>query len=160
MSTLAPRFIQLENTIHRLLVTHSVSVLRIVLGATFLGFGLLKYFPDVSPAQALATDTIDTLTFGLIGPSVSIYAVATLECFIGICFLAGRWMRLAIWLLAAQFVGILSPLVLDSGELFGGPYHAPTLEGQYVLKDFILVAAGMVIAAGTFRGGRMVRDEP
>ena len=160
MSTLAPRFIQLENTIHRLLVTHSVSVLRIVLGATFLGFGLLKFFPDVSPAQALATDTIDTLTFGLIGPSVSIYAVATLECFIGICFLAGRWMRLAIWLLAAQFVGILSPLVLDSGELFGGPYHAPTLEGQYVLKDFILVAAGMVIAAGTFRGGRMVRDEP
>ena len=160
MSTLAPRFIQFENRIHRLLVNHSISALRIVLGATFLGFGLLKYFPDVSPAQALATDTIDTLTFGLIGPSVSIYAVATLECFIGICFLAGRWMRLAIWLLAAQFVGILSPLILDSGELFGGPYHAPTLEGQYVLKDFILVAAGMVIAAGTFRGGRMVRDEP
>jgi len=160
MSTLAPRFIHLENTIHRLLVRHSVSALRIVLGATFLGFGLLKYFPDVSPAQALATDTIDTLTVGLIGPSVSIYVVATLECFIGICFLAGRGMRVAIWLLAAQFVGILSPLLLDSGELFSGPHNAPTLEGQYVLKDFILVAAGMVIAAGTFRGGRMVRDEP
>ncbi len=48
MSTLAPRFIQLENRIHRLLVNHSISALRIVLGATFLGFGLLKYFPDVS----------------------------------------------------------------------------------------------------------------
>ena len=162
MSTLAPRFIQLENTIHRLLVTHSVSVLRIVLGATFLGFGLLKYFPDVSPAQALATDTIDTLTFGLIGPSVSIYAVATLECFIGICFLigSGTLMRVSIWVLAAQFVGILSPLVIEPGRLFAGPHGAPTLEGQYVLKDIILVAAGMVIAAGTFRGGKMVRDEP
>ncbi len=159
MSTLAPRFIQLENTIHRLLVTHSVSVLRIVLGATFLGFGLLKFFPDVSPAQALATDTIDTLTFGLIGPSASIYAVATLECFIGICLISGRGMRIAIWLLAIEFVGILSPLVLLPGRLFSGPHHAPTLEGQYVIKDIILVGAGMVIAAGTFRGGRLVRAD-
>ena len=82
-----------------------------------------------------------------------------LECFIGLCFLAGRWMRLAIWLLAVQFVGILSPLVLLSGDLFGGPGNAPTLAGQYVIKDIVLVAAGMVIAAGTFRGGRLVRDE-
>jgi len=35
-----------------------------------------------------------------------------------------------------------------------------TLEGQYVLKDLILVAAGMAIAAGTLRGGRLIRDEP
>ena len=34
------------------------------------------------------------------------------------------------------------------------------MEGQYVLKDIILVAAGMTIAAGTFRGGRLTRDEP
>jgi uncharacterized membrane protein YkgB len=44
--------------------------------------------------------------------------------------------------------------------MFSGPHDAPTLEGQYVLKDIILVAAGMAIAAGTFSGGRLVRDEP
>jgi hypothetical protein len=66
----------------------------------------------------------------------------------------------AVGLLAIEFVGILAPLVLLSGRLFSGPHDAPTLEGQYVLKDFILVAAGMVIAAGSFRGGRLVRDEP
>jgi len=159
MDALAPRFIQLENRIHQLLITHSISVLRISVGAIFLGFGLLKFFPDVSPAQVLATDAVGALTLGLIPGSVSIYGVAGLECFIGICFLAGRWMRLAIWLLAVQFVGILSPLIFNTAELFAGPHNAPTLEGQYVLKDFILVAAGMVIAAGTFRGGRMVRDE-
>jgi hypothetical protein len=87
-------------------------------------------------------------------------AIATLECFIGVCLLAKRWMRLAVWLLAIEFVGILAPLVLLTARLFSGPHHAPTLEGQYVLKDFILVAAGMAIAAGTFRGGRLVRDEP
>jgi hypothetical protein len=78
----------------------------------------------------------------------------------GICLLANRWMRLAVWLLAIEFVGILAPLVLLPGRLFSGPHDAPTLEGQYVLNDFILVAAGMVIAAGSFRGGRLIRDEP
>ena len=69
-------------------------------------------------------------------------------------------MRVAVWLLVVQFIGILAPLVLLTGRLFSGPHHAPTLEGQYVLKDIILVAAGMAIAAGTFRGGRLIRDEP
>lgn len=68
-------------------------------------------------------------------------------------------MRLAIWLLALEFVGILSPLVLLPGRLFARPHGAPTLEGQYVLKDIILVAAGMVVAAGTFRGGRLIRND-
>jgi len=46
-----------------------------------------------------------------------------------------------------------------AARLFAGPHHAPTLEGQCVLKDIILVAAGLVIAAGTFRGGRLVRSD-
>ena len=132
------------------------------MGAIFLGFGLLKYFPGVSPAEMLATDTTDVLFLGLVPASGAIYIIATMECFIGICFLigSGTLMRVAIWVLAAQFVGILSPLLIEPGQLFSGPHHAPTLEGQYVLKDVILVAAAMVIAAGSFRGGRMVRPEP
>lgn len=162
MRALGNRFIAFENIVHRLLVRHSITVLRWSVGLVFLGFGLLKYFPGVSPAERLATDTTDVLFLGLIPPEGAIYIVATMECFIGICFLigTGALMRVAIWVLAAQFVGILSPLLIAPERLFSGPYGAPTLEGQYVLKDIILVAAGMVIAAGTFRGGRMVRDEP
>jgi len=125
----------------------------------FLGFGVLKFFPGVSPAESLAIATTDKLTLGLVGGHTALVVIAALECFIGVCMLAGRWMRVAIWLLALQFVGILSPLVLLPARLFGGPYHAPTLEGQYVLKDVILVAAGLVIAAAAFRGGRLVRAE-
>ena len=159
MTLLLNRFIAFENVVHRLLVRHSISALRISVGAVFLGFGLLKYFPGVSPAEALATDTTDVLFLGLVPAGVAIYVVATMECFIGICFLIGSGvlMRVAIWVLAAQFVGILSPLAIEPGTLFSGPHGAPTLAGQYVLKDVILVAAAMVIAAGTFRGGRMVR---
>lgn len=162
MAAILHRFIAFENVVHRLLVRHSISALRICVGAVFLGFGALKYFPGVSPAETLATDTTDVLFLGLVSPDVAIYIVATMECFIGICFLIGSGvvMRVAIWVLAAQLVGILAPLAIEPGRLFAGPHGAPTLEGQYVLKDIILVAAGMVIAAGTFRGGQLVRAEP
>ncbi len=156
---LRQRLLHFENLVHHELIAHSVAVLRVAVGAVFLGFGVLKFFPGVSPAEELTKTTTDLLTFGLVPGGVSIVAIATLECFIGLALISGRFMRLAVWLLAVEFVGILSPVVLLSGRLFAGPYHAPTLEGQYVLKDIILVAAGMVIAAATFRGGRLVRSD-
>ena len=160
MQSIDDRLVRLENVLHRTLVNYSALFLRLSVGAVFFGFGLLKFFPGVSPAEDLVMATTDKMTFGLVPGSVALVGVALLECFIGICLLAGRWMRVAIWLLVAQFAGILAPLVLLPGRLFSGPHSAPTLEGQYVLKDVILVAAGMVIAALAFRGGRMVRDEP
>ena len=157
---LSDAFEQVEEKLHGALVLHSIKALRITVGAVFLGFGALKFFPGVSPAQDLSIKTIELLTFGLVPWRAGLIGIATLECFIGVCLLANRWMRLAVWLLAVEFIGILAPLVLLPGRLFSGPHDAPTLEGQYVLKDIILVAAGMAIAAGTFRGGRLVRDEP
>jgi putative oxidoreductase len=160
MSPLNDGFVAIEEKLHGALVRYGITALRISVGAVFLGFGFLKFFPGVSPAQDLSSKTISLLTFGVVPWSVGLVAIAVLECFIGICLLANCWMRLAVWLLVIEFVGILAPLVLLPGRLFSGPHDAPTLEGQYVLKDFILVAAGMVIAAGSFRGGRLVRDGP
>lgn len=159
MQTYYQRFLHLENQIHHQLVAHSIAALRIAVGLIFLGFGVLKFFPGVSPAEDITRATTHILFLGLVPGGVAMVMIATLECVIGICLLANRGMRLAIWLLAIEFVGILSPLVLLPGRLFAGPHHAPTLEGQYVLKDIILVAAALVIAAGSFRGGRMVRGD-
>lgn len=153
------RFLHLENQIHHQLVAHSIAGLRIAVGLIFLGFGVLKFFPGVSPAQELTEATTHILFLGLVPGGVAVVMIATLECLIGICLLANRGMRLAVWLLAIEFVGILSPLFLLPARLFAGPHHAPTLEGQYVLKDIILVAAALVIAAGSFRGGRLVRTD-
>ncbi len=145
---------------HHILVLHSITVLRVAVGAVFLGFGVLKFFPGISPAQNLVETTTHVITDGLVPGSVAIVVVASLESFIGICLLVNRWMRLTVWLLVGEFVGILSPIVLLPSRLFSGPHNAPTLEGQYVIKDITLVAAGMVIAAATFRGGRLTRDDP
>jgi putative oxidoreductase len=149
----------IEDVVHRQLVRHSVTALRIALGIVFLGFGVLKYFPNVSPAQHVTEATTHILFLGLIPGDIAIKMIATLECFIGFSLLTKRYLRLTMWLLAIEFIGILSPIFLLSGSLFSGPHHAPTLTGQYCIKDIILVTGAMVVAAGSFRGGRMVRGD-
>jgi len=133
------------------LTRHSVTLLRISMGLVFLGFGVLKFFPGASPAEELTRETMGQLTFGLVPDRAGILLVAVLESTIGVCLLAGRFRRVSLALLSVAMVGILSPLALVPEELFsprlGVPTYAPTLEGQYVLKDIVLLAAGLVIAS-------------
>ena len=137
------------------LVRYSITILRVGLGAVFLGFGLLKFFPGFSPAEELVMQTLGVLTFGAVPARAGVALVAALECAIGLGLITGRFMRLSLALLGFQMVRAMSPLVLFPGELFGGPFHAPTLEGQYVLKDVVLISAGLVIGA-TLQGGRVL----
>jgi len=138
---------KLDAAIHRVLVAHSIQLLRVTVGLVFLAFGILKFFPDVSPVEELTIKTTDALSFDLIPGGIAIVLIASLECIIGLLLISGRGLRIAVYLLAGQLIGILAPLVLFTGRLFDGPHHAPTLEGQYVVKDFILVAAGFVVAS-------------
>jgi len=147
----------LDTTLNRWLVAHSVAILRISLGLVVLMFGALKFFPGLSPIEELATQTTSALTLGLVPPSVGLVMIAALECAIGLCFVTGRFLRVGVWLMGAQMLGAMSPLVLFPGELFSGLYHAPTLAAQYIVKDIILVAAAMVLAS-TWSGARIVAE--
>jgi putative oxidoreductase len=138
----------------RWLIAYSVAILRVSVGAVFLAFGALKLFPGVSPAQNLVETTTEILTFGLVPGPVALVGVALLECLIGLLLISGRALRVGVYLLGMQLIGILSPLVLLPGRLFDGPHGAPSLEGQYVLKDVVIVGAALVLAA-TSRGARL-----
>ena len=134
-----------------------VPVLRIGLGVVFLWFGVLKFFPGASPAETLAARTIETLSGGAIGPSVSLPVLAAWESLIGLGLLSGRFMRATLLLLVLQMLGTLTPLVLFPGETFTTFPFAPTLEGQYIIKNVVLIGAAMVVGA-TVRGGRLVAE--
>ena len=157
MSYARSKLHQMETGFTQWLIGHSLAVLRVSMGVVFLVFGALKFFPGVSPAQELATRTTEALTFGLVPAGVSLVMVAVLECAIGVGLIWGRNMRLVLMLLAFQMVGAMSPLLLFAGELFSGPYHAPTLEAQYILKDVVLISVGLVLGA-TLHGGRIVSE--
>ncbi|MDP8953187.1 MAG: DoxX family protein [Actinomycetota bacterium] len=157
MQSLFERFDRLDTTLNRWLVANSIALLRVSLGLIFLVFGALKFFPGLSPIEELATQTTTALTFGLVPPSAGLVVIAAVECAIGLCFITGRFLRVGVWLMGAQMLGAISPLVLFPSELFAGPFYAPTLAAQYILKDIVLVTAGLVIAA-TWTGARIVAE--
>jgi len=131
------------------LAEHSVDILRISLGVVFLAFGAVKFVPNASPAQALVERTLDTLSLGLVSGEAALLMTAVAECFIGITLITGKLLRAGLAVLGASLAGIMSPLVLFFTDMF--PSGGPTLEAQYVFKDIVLVAAGLVVAVRALR---------
>ena len=130
----------------------AVPTLRIALGIVFLWFGLLKFFPNLSPAETLVGRTIEALTFGVVRPEVSLPVLAAWESIIGLGLILGRGLRGVLFLLALQMAGTFTPLLLFPQETFTVFPIAPTLEGQYIIKNIVLIGAAMVVGA-TVRGG-------
>lgn len=145
---------RLTDRLSRFLARYSIVALRVSLGLVILGFGALKFIPGASPAEELAVRTVEALTFGVISGPAALLATALTEAFLGLVLITGKLLRLGLLVMAGWLVGVMSPLVLFFSDLFPG---APTFEAQYVLKDIVLAAAGMVVAARAL-GARLVRD--
>ena len=156
-SALARTYDRLDARITGFLARAGVPTLRIGLGIVFLWFGALKFFPGLSPAAELATRTIEQLSGGAIPPSTSLPILAAWETLIGLGLLSGRFLRATLFLLAAQMAGAITPLFLFPGETFTQFPYAPTLEGQYIIKNIVLIGAAMVVGA-TVRGGRLAPE--
>ena len=143
-----------DRRITRWMAKHGVTLTRVALGIIFLWFGALKFFPGMSPAETLAARTIARLTFGTVTPAVSVPVLAAWECLIGIGLLSGRMLRATLLLLFVQMPGTMAPLFLFPHETFTRVPYAPTLEGQYIIKNLVLIGAAIIVGA-TVRGGRL-----
>lgn len=150
-------FNRVDEIITRWMARYGVLLLRLSLGIVFLWFGALKFFPGLSPAQELAGRTIHQLSFGLLSAQSANLILAIWECLIGLGLITGFWMRVTLLLLFAQMIGTLTPIFLFPGEVFTRVPYAPTLEGQYIIKNLVLISAGIVIGA-TVRGGAVIAD--
>ena len=142
----------------RWMAFYGIALLRISLGIIFFWFGVLKFFPGLSPAQDLATRTMDVMTFGLVPSHIAVPALATLECAIGLGLIAGVWLRAVLLLLFFQMIGAFAPVVLFPADVFARIPYAPTLEGQYIIKNLVLISSAIVVGA-TVRGGTLVPED-
>jgi uncharacterized membrane protein YphA (DoxX/SURF4 family) len=86
---------------------------------------------------------------------MSIYILAIWETLIGLGLITGLFLRATLLLLFVQMLGTLTPIVLFPEETFATFPYAPTLEGQYIIKNLVLTSAGLVVGS-TVRGGRIV----
>ncbi|HUP83150.1 MAG TPA: hypothetical protein VM284_03055 [Candidatus Limnocylindria bacterium] len=156
--TASPTLDRVDQRITRWMAEHGIVLMRLALGVVFLWFGVLKFFPGLSPAASLAGRTFSALTLGTLSESSAVLVLAAWECLIGLGLLSGLFMRATLALLLLQMLGTLTPLVLYPNETFVAFPYAPTLEGQYIIKNAVLIA-GAVILGGTVRGGRL-ESEP
>jgi uncharacterized membrane protein YphA (DoxX/SURF4 family) len=125
----------------------SIVVLRLALGFVFLYFGLLKLFPDLSPAEMIATQTIMRLSLQWLDAHTALRLLALLEIAIGLGFLlnlAPRWLLVPF---LVHMVGTAVPLFVMPEYCFKIAPFAPSLEGQYIIKNLVLAAAGWVVLA-------------
>ena len=118
-----------------------VPFLRFGIGVVFLWFGLLKVF-DLSPAAELLAATVYWWT-----PEVIVPAIGVWEALIGLFFLIPRLTRVAIFLLAGQMPGTFLPLVLLPEVCWSEFPFALTLEGQYIVKNLVIIGAALVIGS-------------
>jgi uncharacterized membrane protein YkgB len=121
-----------------------VPVARFGLFVVFFWFGILKVI-GLSPAsglvQQLFKQTIPWMHF-----STFIVLFGLFECLIGILFLFRGFERVVIPLLFLHMLTTFMPLYFLPQETWRG-FLVPTLEGQYIIKNLVIIAAAIGIAA-------------
>ncbi len=125
----------------------SYHILRLSLGLVYFHFGILKFFPDLSPAELLASQTIMRLTSGWLDAQTALFYLAILECTLGLFLLFNVCMRVAFVLFLFHMLGTFLPLFVLPELTFKIAPLAPTMEGQYILKNIVFVAAGWAVFA-------------
>lgn len=138
------RIKQLDVRLIRFLGRTYIPIARAAIFLIFFWFGFLK-LSGASPASPLA----EALTGRFFGPewfNLLFTALALLECLIGILFLIPKVTRIVIPLLLLHLVIVSSPLVFVP-EMTWQSFLVPTLEGQYIIKNVVIVAVAIGIAA-------------
>jgi|TARA_Y100000310_G_scaffold345439_1_gene465035 uncharacterized membrane protein YkgB len=120
---------------------YGIATLRFSIAVVFIWFGALKIFA-FSPASGLVAKTIYWFDSSWFVPFLGYWEVT-----IGLCFLFRPLIRAGIALLAPQMLGTFLPLVLLPEIVFNGSIFLPTLEGQYIIKNIVIIAAAMAIGA-------------
>lgn len=146
------QFDQVDRQITNWMARYGMVIMRIGLGIVFFWFGALKLVPGLSPAEELVRHT----TY-FVNPDWFIPVLAIWEMAIGLGLMLGKFMRLTLLLLFLQMPGTALPLVILPEAVWTQFPFGLTLEGQYIIKNLVLIGAGLVLG-GTVRGGRLVPE--
>lgn len=142
---------RLDRRISAFMRRWSTPALRLSLGVIFIWFGILKPL-GLSPAAPLVRASVTWLPF--FSPDHWVAIIGWWEVAIGVFFLWRRTARIAIALLALQLAGTFLPLVMLPSLTFqpGRVPYAPTLEGQFIIKNLLIVAAALVLGGKVRQG--------
>tara|TARA_Y100001973_G_C4994832_1_gene230718 strand:- start:68 stop:511 length:444 start_codon:yes stop_codon:yes gene_type:complete len=124
-----------------------ITLLRYSIGIIYIWFGILKPF-GLSPAQELVENTV----YWFSNPSDFVPILGWWEVIIGVTMCIKPLIRFSIFLLFIQMPGTFLPLVLLPEVCFTNFPFGLTTEGQYIIKNLIIISAAIVV-------GSTVRDK-
>ena len=132
---------ELDNLLLTSLRRWSITALRLALGAVFLWFGALKLFAN-SPVTSLIRETYTFLPV-----SIFILVLGVWEMLIGIGIIFKRALRCVLILVTIHLVGTFTAIWFKPGLFFvqGVPFCL-TVDGEFVMKNLVLITAALVIA--------------
>lgn len=137
-------FVSIDQAIISTIRKVSIPVSRLAIFVVYFWFGSLKVL-GLSPASPLVLALLDR-TMPFVSPDAFLVWFGLFEVLIGVIFLIPRFARLAIALLVIHLVTTVMPLVLLKSSLWTG-MMVPTLEGQYIIKNVLIVALAIVVAS-------------
>lgn len=123
----------------------SPTFLRLALGFVYLHFGLLKFYPDLSPAELIATQTVMSMSYHWFDAHTALLTLAVLETSIGLGLIFNILPRVTFVLFMLHMAGTFSPLFVLPEYTFKIAPFAPNIEGQYIFKNIVFVAAGWTV---------------
>jgi uncharacterized membrane protein YkgB len=136
---------RLDQKVIAFMNSYAILIIRISLGIVFVWFGLLKVM-GTSPVYDLASQVVSWLPSELFVPMLGIWEMA-----IGIWLLLGKALRVVLSLLFLQLAGTFLVLIIRPEAAFqGGNPLLLTTEGEFVVKNLVLIAAGLAVG-GTVR---------
>jgi len=135
---------EIDATVATTMERLGLPLLRVGIAVVFVWFGALKVL-GISPAGELVANTVYWVPPELFVPVLGVWEVT-----IGLCLLYRPLIRLGIFLLFLQMPGTFLPLVILPEVTFVEFPHALTVEGQYIIKNLVIIGAALVVG-GTVR---------
>ena len=155
MHTTFRRIGALEQQLTDTMADHAIPLLRVSLGVTYIWFGALKLV-GASPVGDFAARTVPFLPRRFFVPFLGIWEVA-----IGLALLLRVALRPTLVLFALQLLGTFLSLAVQPRRTFehGNPLLL-TQEGEFVIKNLVLLAAGIAVGTTINRDSeRLPRDD-
>ncbi len=133
---------ELDIFITKFMSKWGITFLRYSLGVIYIWFGILKPF-GLSPAQELVENTV----YWFDNPKTFIPILGWWEVVIGLTMCIKSLIRVSIFLLFIQMPGTFLPLILLPEVCFSNFPFGLTLEGQYIVKNLIIISAALVVGS-------------
>jgi putative oxidoreductase len=137
---------RLDRRMVQFMAIYGRRLMRISLGIIFIWFGALKVIGR-SPVAELVASTVPWVSPGFFVPFLGVW-----EMIVGIGLLFNLALRLTLFLFWLQLAGTFLVLVSQPKVAFqGGNPLLLTTEGEFVIKNLVLIAGGLVVGSGVRR---------